>query len=84
MKVDDISRWRGIVSRFSRKLIKMIKDFGSKFDDYSISPKTRKIFLHWGCEINKLINKVCKLMYKNKLLAFQPKRSITKSRRKIF
>ena len=62
----------------------MIKDVGSKFDDYSISPKTRQIFLHWGCGINKLINKVCKLMYKNKLPAFQPKRSITKSRRKIF
>ena len=25
-----------------------IKDSGSKFDDYSISPKIRQILLHWG------------------------------------
>ena len=25
----------------------MIKDAGSKYDDYSISPKVRQIFLHW-------------------------------------
>ena len=25
----------------------MIKDAGSKFDDYSISPKIRQILLHW-------------------------------------
>ena len=27
---------------------KMIKGVGSKFDDYSISPKIRQILLHWG------------------------------------
>ena len=27
-----------IVSRFGRKLLKMIEDAGSKYDDYSISP----------------------------------------------
>ena len=32
---------KGIVSRFRGKLVKMIKDGGSKFDDYSISPKIR-------------------------------------------
>ena len=32
-----INRWRTIVSRFRGKLVKMIKDVGSKFDDYSIS-----------------------------------------------
>ena len=26
----------------------MIKDAGSKLDDYSISPKTGQILLHWG------------------------------------
>ena len=31
----------GIVSRFRGKLAKMIKDAGSKFDDYSISSKIR-------------------------------------------
>ena len=36
-----------IASRFRGKLVKMIKDAGSKFDDYSISPKIRQILLHW-------------------------------------
>ena len=30
-----------IVSRFRGKLLKMIRDAGSKYDDYSISPKLR-------------------------------------------
>ena len=34
-----IFRWKKIVSRFRGKLVKMIKDGGSKFDDYS--PKIR-------------------------------------------
>ena len=42
-----IKRWKGIVSRFKGKLVKMIKDVGGKFDDYSISPKIRQILLHW-------------------------------------
>ena len=45
-----INRWKRIVSRFKGKLVKMIKDAGSKFDDYSISPKIRQILLHWGYE----------------------------------
>ena len=36
-----IKRWREIVSRFKGKLVKMIKDAGTKFDDCSISPKIR-------------------------------------------
>ena len=32
-----------IESRFRGKLVKMLKDAGSKFDDYSISPKIRFI-----------------------------------------
>ena len=35
------------MSRFRGKLVKMIRDAGSKFDDYSISPKIRQILLHW-------------------------------------
>ena len=31
----------------------MIKDSRSKFDDYSISPKIRQIFLHWVYELKK-------------------------------
>ena len=42
-----INRWKKIVSRFRGKLVKMIKDADSKFDDYSVSSKIRQIFLHW-------------------------------------
>ena len=52
--VDDerqIKRWKEIVSRFKGKLIKMIKDAGTKFDDYSISPKIRQVLLHWSYEL---------------------------------
>ena len=45
--------WKGIVNRFKGKLIKMIKDAGSKFDDYSFSPKIRQILLHWGYELTE-------------------------------
>ena len=38
-----INIWKEIVSRFRGKLVKMIKDAGSNFDDYSISPKVTKI-----------------------------------------
>ena len=31
----------------------MIKDLGSKFDDYSVSPKIRQILLHWGYELTE-------------------------------
>ena len=37
-----------IVSRLRGKLVKVIKDTGSKFDHYSISPKIRQILLHWS------------------------------------
>ena len=43
------------MSRFKVKLVKMIKDAGSKFDDYSISPKIRQILLHWGYELTEKI-----------------------------
>ena len=33
--------------------MKMIKDAGSKFDDYSISPKIRQSLLHWGYELTE-------------------------------
>ena len=36
-----INRWKKIVGRSRGKLVKMIRDAGSKFDDYSISPKIR-------------------------------------------
>ena len=42
-----------IVSRFRGKLVKTIKDVGSKFNDYSISSKIRQILLHWGYELTE-------------------------------
>ena len=41
------------MSRFRGKLIKMIKEVGSKFDDYSISSKDRQILLHWRYELTE-------------------------------
>ena len=36
-----INKWKKFFSRFRGKLVKMIKNSGSKFDYYSISPKIR-------------------------------------------
>ena len=47
------NRWSKIVSRFRGKLVKFIKDSGSKFDDYSISAKIRQILLHWSYELTE-------------------------------
>ena len=33
--------------------MKIIRDAGSKFDDYSILPKIRQILLHWGYELTE-------------------------------
>ena len=41
--------------RFRGKLVKMIRNDGSKYDDYSISSKIRHILLHWGYELIKKI-----------------------------
>ena len=49
-----INRWKKIVSRFRSKLVKMIKDAGSKFGDYSITSKIRLILLHWGYESTEI------------------------------
>ena len=38
---DKLIDGKKIVRRFRGKLVKMIKDIGSKFDDYSISSKIR-------------------------------------------
>ena len=42
---------KGIASRFKGKLVKTSKDADGKFDDYSISHKSRQIFLHWSYEL---------------------------------
>ena len=41
------------MSRVRGKLVKMIRGAGSKFDDYSISPKIRQFLLHWGYELTE-------------------------------
>ena len=46
-----INRLKKFVSRFRGKLVKLIKDASTKFEDYSISRKTRQILLHWGYEL---------------------------------
>ena len=40
-----------IVSRFTSRLEKMIRDAGSKFDHYSISPKISQSLLNWDYEL---------------------------------
>ena len=47
--IDRKTLWVG----FRGKLVKMIKDAGSKFNDYSISPKSRQILLHWGYKLTE-------------------------------
>ena len=42
------------MSRFRAKLVKMIRDAGSKFNDYSIMPKIRQILLHWGYGLTEI------------------------------
>ena len=48
-----INRWKGIVSRFRGKLVKLIEDADSKVDDYSFLPKIKQTLLHWGYETNE-------------------------------
>ena len=40
-------------SRFRNKLVQMIRNAGSKFDDYSISAKIRQILLDCGSELTE-------------------------------
>ena len=50
---DKVTDGKKIVIRFRGKLVRMIKDVGSKHDDYSISPKIRQILLHWAYELTE-------------------------------
>ena len=43
-----INRSKKIVRRFRGKLVKMIRNTGSRYGDFSISSKIRQILLHWG------------------------------------
>ena len=46
-------RRKNNVTRFKGILIKMIKNKGAKFDDYSFPPKIRQILLHWGYKLTE-------------------------------
>ena len=48
-----IKRWINIINRFKSILVNIIKNRGTKYNDYSVSPKIRQILLHWGYEITK-------------------------------
>ena len=53
-----INRLKKIVSRFRGKLVKIIRNAGSKYDDFSIFPKMRQILLHWGYELTGFFNEL--------------------------
>ena len=59
---DKLIDGKKIVSSFRGKLVKIIRDAGSKFADYSTSLKIGQILLHWGYELtekdffNELLN----------------------------
>ena len=50
---DKLIDGKKIVSRFKGNLVKISRDAGSKFDNYSISPKIRHILLHWSYELTE-------------------------------
>ena len=50
---DKLINGKRIVSRFRGKLVSMIRNPGSKSDDYLISPKIRQILLHWGYQLTE-------------------------------
>ena len=48
-----VNKRKKIVSRLRGKLVKMIRNAGSKFGDYSISCKIRQTLLHWRYELRE-------------------------------
>ena len=50
---DKLIDGKKVMGRFKGKLVKIIKEAGSKFDGYSISPKIRQILLYWGYEFTE-------------------------------
>ena len=51
--VEDQKMMEKIASKFRGKLVKMVIDAGSKYDDYSNSPKIRQMLLHWRYELTE-------------------------------
>jgi hypothetical protein len=51
-----IKRWEGVAGvngRFRKRLINLINNKKSKYNDYSISPKIRQLLLQWGYELTE-------------------------------
>ena len=71
-----IARWKGIVSGFKGKLIKMIVDGNGRFDDYCLSPKIRQLLLYWDYELVESDLLFCS--YKKELLLAEWARIIAK------
>ena len=74
--------WKGIVSAFNDKLIKIIKNVDGRFDDYAISPKIRQLLLHWRFEL--IENDLWFIFFvQNELLFFLIGKNYCKSKRQI-
>ena len=78
-----IARWKKNVSRFTGRLVKMIRDVNGRSDDYSISPKILQILLRWGFELveNDLLPFIF-CSYKNELLFFNRQELLQKEKDK--
>ena len=50
---DKLIDGKKIIRRFRVKLTNIIRDAGSEFDGYSISPKIRQNLLHWDYELTE-------------------------------
>ena len=51
-----VKRWvktAGPNSRFRKRLINLIKEKGTTYDDFSVSPKIRQTLQHWGYKLTK-------------------------------
>ena len=53
MMKDKLIDRKKVVSKLRGKLVTMIKNAGSKYDDYSILPKISQILLHWCYELTE-------------------------------
>ena len=71
----------------ANEISKMIKDAGSKYDDYWTSSKIRQILLHLGYELTEKIfffYWIEKLMYIKMSYYWFNRKNLARSKRKIF
>ena len=55
LDTDQVEDWKMMKDKLidGKKLVKMIKDAGGKYDDYLIYAKIRQILLHWDYELTE-------------------------------